>query len=87
VENGRATLADGTIAGSVTALFDCVRQAIQMGIPAEDALRCATANPAKVLGAADIGVIAAGKRADYLICGPGWELKGVTIAGNSIERT
>ncbi len=87
IKNGRATLADGTIAGSVATLFDCLKTAIKMGILAEDAVRCATANPARVIGAADIGCIAAGKRADFLICGSGWTLKDVYIAGNKTERT
>ncbi len=87
VSGGRATLDDGTIAGSVTSVFDCVRRVIGMGIPAEDALRCATANPARVLGVHDIGVIAAGRRADCIVCGPDWELKEVYIGGRAMERT
>ncbi len=86
IVNGRAILEDGTLAGSIASLFDCVSQAIKFGIPAEDALRCATYNPAKVIGAGDIGVIAAGKRADFLQCGAGFVLKDVYIAGNKVER-
>lgn len=84
VKDGRATLADGTIAGSVATLFECVKKAVSFGIPAEDAVRCATANPARVLGAEDIGVIAAGKRADFLLCGSGFALKDVYIEGNRL---
>ncbi len=87
IKSGRATLADGTIAGSVATLFECLATAISMGIPAQDAVRCATANPASVIGATDIGGIAAGKRADFLICGSDWTLKDVYIAGNKTERT
>ena len=85
ITNGRAILTGGTLAGSIATLFDSVKEAIKMGIPAEDALRCATANPAKVLGTNDIGTIAVGKRADYLVCGPGLVLKNVIIAGRSVE--
>jgi N-acetylglucosamine-6-phosphate deacetylase len=81
---GRATLTDGTIAGSTMTLLDCVRRVISMGISAEDALRCATMNPARVLGAADIGAIAAGKRADFLVLSANWELKGVYISGRVV---
>ena len=87
IKKGRATLADGTIAGSVATLFECVKTAISMGIPAEEAVRCATANPASVIGADDIGCIAVGKQADFLLCGSGWTLTDVYIAGNRIERT
>jgi len=87
VKDGWATLADGTIAGSVATLFECVKTAISMGIPTEDAVRCASANPAEILGADDIGCIAAGKRADFLLCRSDWALKDVYIAGNKLERT
>lgn len=82
IVNGRAILEGGTLAGSIASLFDCVRRAISFGIPEEDALRCATYNPASVIGADDIGVIAAGKRADFLVCGQDLALKDVYIAGN-----
>jgi N-acetylglucosamine-6-phosphate deacetylase len=81
VRGGTATLPDGTLAGSVATLFDCVRRAISFGIPAEDALRCATSNPARVLGARDIGSIAVGYTADCLLCGSDWTLKEVILRG------
>jgi N-acetylglucosamine-6-phosphate deacetylase len=80
-KNGCASLADGTIAGSVVTLLDCVRRMTAMGIPAEHVLRCATANPARVLDADDIGVIAVGKRANFLISDAEWELKRTFISG------
>lgn len=86
VKNGCAVLEDGTIAGSVASLLDCVRRVIAMGIPAEHALRCATANPAAVLGRADIGAIAGGRRADFLLLSAGdWSLREVYLAGTRIE--
>jgi N-acetylglucosamine-6-phosphate deacetylase len=87
VKDGRATLADGTIAGSVATLFECVKTALSMGISPEDAVRCATVNPARVIGADDIGSIATGRRADFLLCGRDWALKDVYMAGNKLERT
>jgi N-acetylglucosamine-6-phosphate deacetylase len=87
VKDGRATLADGTIAGSVATLFECVKAALSMGISPEDAVRCATVNPARVIGADDIGSIATGRRADFLLCGRDWALKDVYMAGNKLERT
>lgn len=87
IVNGRAILEGGTLAGSIASLFDCVRRAVRFGISAEDAVRCATYNPARVLNACDIGVIAVGKRADFLKCGADWTLKDVYIAGNKLEGT
>ncbi len=84
VRDGRATLADGTIAGSVATLFDCVRNAVAMGIALEDAVRCATANPARVIGADDIGVIDVGKRADLLLCTSDLTLKQVYLGGEAL---
>ncbi len=65
----RATLPDGTIAGSATDLMDCLRTAVlDMGIPLESAVKCATANPAKSVGIFDrYGSIAVGKAADLLL--------------------
>ncbi|MCM1100474.1 MAG: N-acetylglucosamine-6-phosphate deacetylase [Clostridium sp.] len=51
VTGSLAALRDGTIAGSVTDLADCLRTAVlRMGIPLESAVKCATANPAKRIG-------------------------------------
>ncbi|MDD3213050.1 MAG: N-acetylglucosamine-6-phosphate deacetylase [Eubacteriales bacterium] len=85
IQEGRATLADGTIAGSVAMLFGCVKEAVSMGIPLTDALRCATANPARVLGTEDVGVIAVGKRADCLLCGEDLTLQKVYLAGKELQ--
>lgn len=72
-----ATLSDGTIAGSVTNLFDCMKTAIRMGVPKEDAIISATRNPAVSLGLNDVGEIAVGKRANLLICDSDINLKEV----------
>lgn len=63
-----ATLSDGTIAGSVTNLYDCMRTAVSFGIPLEEAVAAATINPAKSIGIDDqVGAIAVGKWADVLL--------------------
>lgn len=64
-----ATLKDGTIAGSVTNLMDCLRTAVlKMGIPLEKAVKCAAVNPAKCIGIYDkCGSITVGKYADLLL--------------------
>ena len=68
VTGNLATLEDGTIAGSATNLMDCMRTAVSMGIPLDTAVRCATYNPAKSIGAEHIcGSIAAGLQADCVI--------------------
>lgn len=68
VKGNRAELADGTIAGSVTNLFDCVRKVVSAGIPFETAIAAVTANPARSIGICDrVGGLAPGKRADVLL--------------------
>lgn len=65
VHGRRATLTEqeGTIAGSATCLFDCMKRAVQeMGVPLESAVRAATLNPARSIGVdADYGSLEAGR--------------------------
>ncbi|MCR5591714.1 MAG: N-acetylglucosamine-6-phosphate deacetylase [Lachnospiraceae bacterium] len=77
-----ATLSDGTIAGSATNLFDCMKSVIAMGIPAEDAIRCATINPAQSVGIDEVaGSLETGKSADILVCDEQLNLKSVYLSG------
>lgn len=64
-----ATLKDGTIAGSVTNLMDCLRTAVlKMRIPLEKAVKCAAVNSAKCIGIYDrCGSITVGKSADLVL--------------------
>lgn len=64
----RAELSDGTIAGSVSSLYDCLLKAVESGIPLESAVRAATINPCRSVGADDTaGNISPGKAASFLI--------------------
>lgn len=68
VKNGLATYENGTIVGSVSTLYDCMRHAVEIGIPVEEAVAAATMNPAKSIGIYDeVGSLTPGKRADVLI--------------------
>lgn len=85
VRGNRATLADGTLAGSVTFALEGVRQLIRAGVPAAQALRAATLTPAKAAGLdAVCGVIAPGRRADLLLCDGELNLQAVWLAGERI---
>lgn len=88
VQAGRATLADGTLAGSVATLQFCLKQAVAFGIPPEDAVRAATWNPARVLGLeARMGCIAPGRSADLLLCRPDFSLEQVLLGGEPLPQT
>ena len=80
-----AALADGTIAGSATNLFDCMRKAVSFGIPPEEAVSAATVRPAREIGAEDeIGSIAVGRRADFVVCGADLSLRRVFLGGEPL---
>ena len=80
-----ARLADGTIAGSATNLFDCLRNAVRFGIPKEDALRAATWNPARQIHALDrVGSIANGKLADFVVCDEALNRRAVYLGGEKL---
>ncbi len=80
-----ARLADGTIAGSANHLFGILKQTVSMGIPLEDAVRMATYNPAQVLGVEqEVGQIAPGLRADFLVCTPDLQLRQVWLGGKEM---
>ncbi|MBD5546912.1 MAG: N-acetylglucosamine-6-phosphate deacetylase [Lachnospiraceae bacterium] len=79
-----ATLQDGTIAGSATNLMDCMRTAVlEMGIPLESAVKCATVNPAKSVGIYDqYGSITPKKKADVvLLKKEDLSLRGIVLEG------
>ncbi len=85
VKDRKATLADGTIAGSATHLYDCMRLAISFGIKPEHAVQAATYNPAAVIRAEDdLGSITSGKWANFVICRSDWSLDSVYIAGRKV---
>lgn len=76
-KGNRATLKDGTLAGSATNLFDCMKKAVSFGIPLESAIKAATINPAKSIDASSIGSLAIGKEADILLVDEHLNLKRV----------
>ncbi len=60
-------LADGTLAGSVLRMDQAVANSVRWGIPPKDAVRMATATPARTLGLLDRGVLRPGARADLCV--------------------
>ena len=73
MKDRKATLADGTIAGSATCLYDCMKIAMSFDIPEADAIFAATRNPAKSIGVYD----RVGKEADMLLVDDEYHLKQV----------
>ena len=70
VHGNRATILGHpeTLAGSVTSLMGCLRQAVSFGIPVADAVRACTYNPAKSIGIEDrTGTLDEGKEASIVL--------------------
>lgn len=80
LKDGAARLADGTIAGSSATLLDCVKKAVEFGIPLDDAVRMASRTPAELLGVKK-GRIEPGYDADLLITDRELNIKTVITAG------
>jgi len=74
-----------TIACSASNMWTCLRNTISWNVPEEEAVRAATYNPAKALGAQDkIGSIETGKYADFVITNADYSEKRVFIGGKEI---
>ena len=88
VRGKRAVLRDhpDTIAGSVTCLYDCMREAVlNMGVPLADAVRAASANPARALGiGGDYGSLAAGAYANIILADEQLNIRAVYLKGRQI---
>lgn len=82
VTGGVARLADGTIACSAANLWQCLVNTISYGVPEEAAIRACTRNPACALGVqGEVGSIAPGMQADFVVCTPDFAKKRVYLAG------
>ncbi len=81
VRGGRATLEDGTLAGSVLTLDVALRNAAACGVSLEAASDLLSRNPADYLGRADLGRFSAGARADALVLRDDLTLERVVVGG------
>ena len=85
LKDGRATLKDSdTIAGSCIHLMDALKKAVSFGLPLETAVYAATAAPAKAIQRDDIGAVACGKCADFVLLDEDLNVKAVYIDGVQI---
>ena len=89
VRGKRAVLTEhpDTIAGSVTCLYDCMKEAvIGMGVPLENAVRAASENPARALGLfPDYGSLAAGAYANIILADRELNIRAVYHRGKRIS--
>ncbi len=88
VKDGQARLKDGTLAGSVLKMNVAVRNmAEEVGMTFEQAVDCATINPARKLGLQDErGSIAVGKRADFAVLDKDYNVLATFVNGKQVYR-
>lgn len=80
VKDKTAKTTDGALAGSTSTLFECVRCAIEFGIPESDAFKMASQTPAELMGL-NRGVIETGRDCDLIVLNEKNEIDTVIIAG------
>lgn len=82
VRDGKALLADGTIAASTSNVYKELKNVISFGIPEKQAVKSATINPAKAIRVDDkTGSIEEGKLADILVVDKEYNIKLVIVKG------
>jgi N-acetylglucosamine-6-phosphate deacetylase len=79
-------LRDGKLAGSVLTMDRAVRNAMDFaGWDLQRAVRIATANPARVAGAQNKGMLKPGADADFVVLSASADVRATVVRGNVIE--
>jgi len=89
VQDGRATLPDGTIASSTAGMHDCVRNVNQLlDVPLHAAAQMASGVPARAMGVSDrIGSLAVGQPANLVIFDDQVAIAMTIVSGQVVYRT
>ncbi len=85
-QNGRLTLADGTLAGADLTIPRALHVISQIGIPPERALAMATTIPATLIRRPDLGHLHPGAQADMVHLSPDWQLTRVWQSGSPVPQ-
>ena len=85
VVQGRATTADGVLAGSTITVADAVANLVEAGLALPLAVRAATLTPSRLLDRRDIGRIAAGARADLVVLDRTGRVRRTMIGGRWLD--
>jgi N-acetylglucosamine-6-phosphate deacetylase len=88
VENGACWLADrSSLAGSAARMIDGVRTMVtSLGVPLVDVITMASQNPARAAGLTNKGIIATGRKADFVVLSDKLEVRRVFIAGEEVAQ-
>ena len=86
VVDGIARTKDGNLGGGTSNVWRNMRNCIEFGIPASDALRMATLTPASLIGVQDRkGSLAIGKDADIVVADSDLNVESVYLKGKRFE--
>lgn len=86
VKDSKATLVDGTIAGSTTTVYESMKRAINFGIEEEEVILSCSLRPALTVGLEDkIGSISKGKFADLVVVDDDYNIQQVYVGGKKIK--
>ncbi len=87
VEKGKATLTDGTIAGSILTMDQAFRNMIEFtGCSIEEAVQMTSVNQAEEFGLTNKGELAVGKDADFVVMNEKLFVKSTIQLGKSIDE-
>jgi N-acetylglucosamine-6-phosphate deacetylase len=85
VDDVSVRTADGRLAGSLLAMDVAVRNLVDAtGCTHDQAIGCATAVPARLLGRSDRGAVAVGRRADLVLLDPSYVVVAVVVGGEVV---
>ena len=87
VADGKATLVDGSLAGSTLTMPLAIKNFQQAtGCTLAEAILMASANPARALGLVDVGEIAVGKKANLVVLDKYLEVQQTFLQGHDIYK-
>ncbi|GGO25247.1 N-acetylglucosamine-6-phosphate deacetylase [Deinococcus humi] len=85
VQNGRANLESGSLAGSLLTMDVALKNAVSAGIPLEEASRMLSETPARSLGLNDRGALKPDLRADLVVLDGDLNVLEVFVGGKRIS--
>jgi len=83
IKNGKATLPDGTLAGSTLTLDRAIKFLVSIGIPLKRAIQMASTNPARLLGLKK-GILKVGYDADITVMDEKFNVLLTIVEGNVV---
>lgn len=84
IKDGKASLSDGTLAGSLLSLDQALRNALDLGLSLAKASDLLSTTPARYMGLSDRGSLVVGKRADLVVLDKNLHVLEVYVAGKKV---